>query len=84
MLRLERLEVDNGPALWVYAVAAPDAKDAATVKEAGFLEVAPLKGNQGSQTYDLPAGFDPARHRAVTIWCRRFSVNFATAPLAAR
>jgi hypothetical protein len=24
---------------------------------------------------------DLARYRAVTIWCKRFSVNFATAPL---
>jgi hypothetical protein len=81
VLRLENLDVDNGPALWVYAVAAADASDAATVKQAGFLEVAPLKGNKGNQTYELPPGYDPAKHRAITIWCRRFGVNFVTAPL---
>ena len=28
-----------------------------------------------------PADVDLAKYRAVTIWCRRFGVNFATAPL---
>jgi hypothetical protein len=31
----------------------------------------------------VPAELDLGRHRAVTIWCKRFAVNFATAPLAA-
>jgi len=29
----------------------------------------------------VPDDLDLSRYRAVTIWCRRFSVNFATAPL---
>ena len=32
---------------------------------------------------DVPADVDLAKYRAVTIWCRRFAVNFGTAPLAA-
>ncbi len=80
-LRLENLDIFNGPALYVYAVAADDANDSDTVLEAGFLDLGPLKGNQGNQTYELPAGFDPAKYRAVSIWCERFAVNFATAPL---
>jgi Electron transfer DM13 len=35
----------------------------------------------GSLDGELPASVDLARYRAVTIWCKRFSVNFATAPL---
>jgi hypothetical protein len=31
----------------------------------------------------VPAGTDLGKYRAVTIWCARFDVNFATAPLAA-
>ena len=81
VLRLENLNVDNGPDLFVYAVAAGDAFDSATVEEAGFVSAGPLKGNQGNQTYSLPAGFDPEVHGAITIWCQRFSGNFATAPL---
>jgi len=80
-LRLESLDIFNGPALYVYAVAADDANDSDTVLEAGFLDLGPLKGNQGNQTYELPADFDPAKYRAISVWCERFSVNFATAPL---
>jgi hypothetical protein len=47
----------------------------------GFLSLGPLKGNRGNQTYELPAEFDPNKHRSISIWCQRFSVNFATAPL---
>ena len=47
----------------------------------GFVELGELKGNIGDQNYDLPASVDLARYRAVTVWCKRFSVNFATAPL---
>jgi hypothetical protein len=81
-LRLENLEVDNGPDLYVYVVAAPDSDNAETVEAAGFVSAGLLKGNQGNQTYALPAEYDPAVHRSVTIWCQRFAVNFATAPLA--
>jgi hypothetical protein len=81
VLRLENLDIFNGPALYVYAVDAPDANDNETVEEAGFLNLGPLKGNQGNQTYALPAHFDPEKHRSISIWCKRFSVNFATAPL---
>ena len=59
-----------------------DAADSATVTRAGFVEIAPLKGNIGDQNYELPASVNLERFRAVTIWCKRFSVNFATAPLA--
>jgi hypothetical protein len=81
VLRLENLDVFNGPALYVYAVAADDANDSATILEADFLNLGPLKGNKGNQTYELPERFDPAKYRSVSIWCKRFSVNFATAPL---
>jgi hypothetical protein len=81
VLRLENLDIFNGPALYVYAVGTQDANDSETVKEAGFLNLGPLKGNKGNQTYELPAQFDPEKHRSISIWCKRFSVNFATAPL---
>jgi hypothetical protein len=66
----------------VYLVAANDASDSDTVKKAGFLELGSLKGNIGDQNYELPADLDLAKYRAVTIWCKRFSVNFGTAPLS--
>ncbi len=82
VLRLERFMTSNGPDVRVLLVAARDAADSDAVKSAGSVEVAKLKGNVGDQNYDLPRGVDLARHRAVTIWCNRFGVNFGTAPLS--
>ena len=81
VLRLENLDIFNGPDLYVYAVAADDANDNDAVLEAGFLNLGRLKGNQGNQNYGLPADFDPSTYRSISVWCQRFSVNFATAPL---
>lgn len=82
VLRFSAFETSNGPDVHVYLVAAADAKDDATVKQAGFIDLGSIKGNIGDQNYDLPAGIDLSKYRAVTVWCKRFSVNFATAPLA--
>jgi len=81
VLRLTDFATSNGPDVRVYLVAAPDASDNETVTKAGFVELGKLKGNRGDQNYDVPADLDLTKYRAVTIWCRRFSVNFATAPL---
>jgi hypothetical protein len=81
VLRLTDFATSNGPDVRVYLVAAPDAADNETVTRAGFVELGKLKGNQGDQNYDVPATVDLGRYRAVTIWCARFGVNFATAPL---
>jgi len=79
-LRLTNFATSNGPDVHVYLVAATDAKDNA-VTNAGFVDLGSLKGNIGDQNYELPANADLAKYRAVTIWCKRFSVNFGTAPL---
>ena len=81
VLRLTNFETSNGPDVRVYLVAAEDAKDNDTVTRAGFVELGSLKGNIGDQNYELPADTDLSKYRAVTIWCKRFSVNFGTAPL---
>src|SRR5262245_40445606 len=80
-LRLTNFETSNGPDVHVYLVAADDAKDNDTVTSAGFIDIGSLKGNIGDQNYDLPANTDLTKYRAVSIWCKRFSVNFGTAPL---
>ncbi|MGI8995597.1 MAG: DM13 domain-containing protein [Pyrinomonadaceae bacterium] len=81
VLRFTNFETSNGPDVQVYLVAADDARDAETVKNAGFISLGALKGNVGDQNYDVPANIDLNKYRAVSIWCRRFSANFATAPL---
>jgi hypothetical protein len=84
VLRLTNFSTSNGPDVHVYLVAAPDAKDDATVKNAGFIDLGPMKGNMGDQNYGVPDDADLDKYQAVTIWCARFNVNFGTAPLMAR
>jgi electron transfer DM13 len=82
VLRLTAFSTSNGPDVRVYLVAANDVQDEAAAKQAGFVDLGALKGNIGDQNYDVPADLDLSRYRAVSIWCRRFSVNFGAAPLA--
>jgi Electron transfer DM13 len=82
ILRLTTFDTSNGPELQLYLVAANDTMDSEAVKKAGFVTLGALKGNQGDQNYDIPADVDLTKYRSVTVWCRRFGVNFATAPLS--
>jgi hypothetical protein len=81
-LRLTEFETSNGPDVHVYLVATTDATDNETVTHAGFIPLGALKGTSGDQNYEVPANVDLSKYQAVTIWCRRFGVNFGTAPLS--
>ena len=81
LVRLTAFETSNGPDVRIYLVAANDATDNETVTRAGFVDLGAMKGNKGDQNYDLPTSIDLSQYQSVTIWCRRFGVNFATAPL---
>ena len=81
VLRFTNFSTSNGPDVHVYMVAADDAKDVATVQRAGFIDLGVLKGNIGDQNYRLDGDLDLAKYRAVSIWCKRFSVNFGAAAL---
>lgn len=81
LLRLTSFSTSNGPDVHVYMVAADDAKDVATVEKAGFVDLGVIKGNVGDQNYTLGSDLDLAKYRAVSIWCKRFSVNFGAAAL---
>jgi hypothetical protein len=81
VLRFTSFSTSNGPDVHVYMVAADDAKDAATVEKAGFVDLGVIKGNIGDQNYTIASDLDLAKYRAVSIWCKRFSVNFGAAPL---
>ena len=82
VLRLTSFETSNGPDVHIYLVAAPDVTSDGIVKSAGFVDLAPMKGNRGDQNYEIPVDVDLAKYRTVTVWCKRFSVNFGSAPLA--
>jgi hypothetical protein len=82
ILRLADFSTSDGPDVHLYLVAATDVQKDAIVKQAGFIDLGSLKATQGNQNYTIPADVDLAKYRAATIWCKRFSVNFGTAPLA--
>lgn len=81
VLRLTSFRTSNGPDVHVYMVAADDARDVATVQKAGFVDLGVIKGNIGDQNYTLGSDLDLAKYRAVSIWCKRFTVNFGAAAL---
>jgi hypothetical protein len=81
VLRFTGFSTSNGPDVHVYMVAADDARDIATVQQAGFIDLGVIKGNVGDQNYTLAGDLDLTKYRAVSIWCKRFSVNFGAAAL---
>lgn len=81
VLRFTEFETLNGPDLQVYLLGSASAAGKAALAATGFLSLGPLKGNVGDQNYVIPAGVDLSRYAAVSVWCRRFGVNFTTATL---
>lgn len=80
-LRFVDLETSNGPDLKVYlSTNAPDGEEGAFDDE--FVNLGALKGNIGSQNYEIPAGTDLTAYTSVVIWCDRFDSAFGAAPLA--
>ena len=83
VLRLTNFKTSNGPDVHVILVAAKDAEDDANFlkNSTGKLELGALKGNEGDQNYDIPAGTDLDKFQTVSIYCERFNANFGAAPL---
>ena len=79
-VRFEDFETSNGPALKVYLSAAPASGPGDSFDDR-FVDLGDLKGNIGSQNYTIPADVRLERYRSVVVWCKRFSVPFAAAPL---
>lgn len=77
VLRFDEFSVRNGPDLFVYLSPDPSGYTEAAV------ELGALKATDGAFDYAIPAGIDVAAVRSVVIWCRAFSVLFASAPLEA-
>ena len=75
-------DVDNGPDLNVYLVAGVPADGDAGLFDDDFIDLGDLKGNIGSQNYELPIDVDLDVYNTVVIWCVRFGVAFNAADLA--
>jgi hypothetical protein len=80
VLRLDPFKVTNGPDLHVILTKESAPKMRADVEQ-GYVEVAKLKGNLGSQNYVLPQGVHLKEFHAVVIYCKMFHVVFSTATL---
>ena len=81
VLRLEDLNVTNGPALHVVLSTHPDPERSEQVKQEGYVGLGDLKGNRGNQNYPIPAGVDTSVHKSVVIYCYPFAVVFSVATL---
>ena len=81
VLRLENLDVTNGPALHVVLSTHPDPERSQQVKQEGYVDLGDLKGNRGNQNYPIPAGVDTSIHKSVVIYCYPFAVVFSVATL---
>ena len=82
LLRLEDLDVTNGPALHVILSTHEDPTRGDEVKLPGYADLGPLKGNRGNQNYTIPADVDVSAIRSVVIYCKPFSVVFSVATLS--
>ena len=87
-LRLEDLDTSNGPDLHVWITDQPSGGDCGgcfsswmSYDDGAYVELGALKGNQGSQNYDIPADADLSDMRSVVIWCDQFNVAFGTADI---
>jgi hypothetical protein len=84
VLRLENLDVTNGPDLRVLLAAHDDPRSRDELESgAGYIELDGLKGNLGNQNYVIPADVDIATFNSVVIYCKPFHVIFSVASLDA-
>lgn len=84
VLRLENLKTSDGPDLRVWLSdqkVKPGAAGWRVFDDGKYVELGPLKGNEGNQNYPIPEGTDIDELSSVTIWCKRFSVSFGAAAL---
>ena len=81
LLRLENLDVTNGPRLHVYLSGHEDPGDPEEVREQGYYDLGRSKGNRGNQNYPLPSDVDVTAYNSVVIYCQPFHVVFSVASL---
>ena len=83
ILRLEDFQVTNGPDLRVLLANAANPESHSDLDDAGYVELGKLKGNVGSQNYDIPPSVALADVQSVVIYCNPFRVVFSVATLEA-
>jgi hypothetical protein len=78
---LQDLDSSNGPDLRVYLSAAA-ATSGHTEFGREFVDLGALKGTRWIRTTRSRPGVDIDRFESAVVWCRRFAVGFAVAPIA--
>jgi hypothetical protein len=67
------------PVVTLYKAATPPKKGYEASK---YISLAALKRFKGAQRYELPKGTNPADYESIAIWCKKFDVTLAYAPIA--
>jgi Electron transfer DM13 len=80
-VRLEDLDTSDGPDLRIYLTDQPVSDDWHVWDDGRYVDLGALKGNVGDSNYRVPDDVALDAFRTVVIWCRRFTVGFAVAPL---
>jgi len=74
---LENFEIQPGPAYALYLVAGADRRD-----HDGGTRIEPLRGNRGTQFYDVSSGIDLTGGQwTALVWCETFDVPVANSTL---
>jgi hypothetical protein len=80
VLRFENFDVTNGPDLHVVLSRHPAPASHDDLGQ-DYIDLGQLKGNIGSQNYEIPADVDLSQYQSVVIYCMPFQVVFSTATL---
>lgn len=81
VLRLTDFRTTENHELAILLISAPDAHENQTVVNSSVFVLGRLQQATGNQEYSLPADLDLTHFGAVTIWNKKYRVNFTTAPL---
>lgn len=76
VLTLVNLQTDNGPDVHVYFGTNP-----ANISDGAHSDLGLMKGNIGTQNYELPAELNPADYSIISLWCNDFASPFGFATL---
>lgn len=79
VLRLSDFSTSNGPDVHVYVTLGAKGSDSDAINAGKFVDLGIIKGNVGDQNYVLPATVKAVDIKGVSIWCKRFGVNFGAA-----